>query len=197
MRGTQTRGALLRAGRRVLEQRGLHNTRIADIAAEAKVSVGSFYLQFENKEDLFRQLLIGVEDEVYGELVPVTPGSVNPAQRVAESNHLYLTAFRRNAAFWKVIEEASLLYPDTSAVLAERRTYYRSRSERAIRRWQVAGLIDLKLDPAVAASLLGAMTERLAYIWFVFNSSANIDIDIATDHLTTLWLNVLNVVDST
>ncbi len=187
----QTRGALLRAGRRVLERKGLHKTRISDITGEAGVSVGAFYKHFQNKEDLLRQLLITVEDEVYGELVPVRARSIDPAQRIHETNRLYLTAFNRNAAFWKSIEVAALGDPDLPDVLAERRHYYRSRTERAIVRWQQAGQVPADVDPATAAFLLGAMTERLAYLWFVFRKRD--DIDEATRDLTRLWLNYLSI----
>ena len=189
--GSRTRGALLRAGRRVLERKGLHKTRISDITKEAEVSVGTFYLHFENKDDLFRQLLITVEDEVYGELVPAEPGAVDPAQRIRQTNRLYLTAFKRNAAFWTCVEAAALEQPDLPGVLAERNRYYRSRTERAIARWQAAGQVAPEVDPATAAFLLGAMTERLAYLWYVFGHRD--DVDQATEDLTRLWLNYLGL----
>ncbi|WP_183407905.1 TetR/AcrR family transcriptional regulator [Nocardioides marmoriginsengisoli] len=191
--GFRTRGALLRAGRKVLEQKGLHKTRIADVAAEAGVAVGSFYVHFDNKEDLFRQLLIAVEDEVYGELSTVAPGTADPVQRILETNRLYLTAFKRNSRFWRVIEESVLLFPDAPSVLSERRVYYRSRTERAIRRMQQSGLVATTIEPAAAALILGAMTERLAYMWFVFDDRS--DLDDLTGYLTRLWLNLLGIDD--
>ncbi|MCR1783919.1 TetR/AcrR family transcriptional regulator [Nocardioides carbamazepini] len=188
----RTRGALLRAGRRVLERKGLHKTRVSDITKEAGVAAGTFYLHFENKDDLFRQLLITVEDEVYGELVPSrSGGSVDPAHRIRETNLLYLSSFKRNAGFWKSVEAAALGQPDLPDVLAERNRYYRSRTERAIARWQAAGEVSPDVDPATAAFVLGAMTERLAYIWYVFGHRE--DVDAAADDLTRLWLNYLGI----
>ncbi|GAA1510724.1 TetR/AcrR family transcriptional regulator [Nocardioides humi] len=188
----RTRGALLRAGRRVLERKGLHKTRVSDITKEAGVAAGTFYLHFENKDDLFRQLLITVEDEVYGELVPSrSGGSVDPAQRIRETNALYLSSFKRNSGFWKSVEAAALGQSDLPDVLAERNRYYRSRTERAIARWQAAGEVSPDVDPATAAFVLGAMTERLAYVWYVFGHRE--DVDAAADDLTRLWLNYLGI----
>ncbi|WP_440899717.1 TetR/AcrR family transcriptional regulator [Actinosynnema sp.] len=189
--GLRTRGALLRAGRQVLEQRGYHQTRIADITQQASTSVGTFYLHFKDKDELFRQLLIDVEDEVYGELSPRRTDTVDPAQRIEETNRLYLQAFQRNAQFWRVIEEASLSDPESRRVLDERLRLYRSRTERAIVRWQAGGFVDADLDPTLAAALLGSMTERCAYHWFVFGEAP--DLDTVSEHLTTLWLNLLGL----
>ncbi len=191
--GLRTRGALLRAGRQVLEERGYHQTRIADITRKANTSVGSFYLHFAGKYEIFRQLLIDVEDEVYGELTPRLSTSTDPRERIAETNRLYLRAFERNAQLWRVIEEASLSDPEPSRVLSERLRLYRSRTERAILRWQAAGDVDPDLDAALAAEMLGSMTERCAYHWFVFGTAP--DLDAATEQLTTLWLNMLGIDD--
>lgn len=189
--GLRTRGALLRAGRQVLEQRGYHQTRIADVTQQAGTSVGTFYLHFKGKYELFRQLLIDVEDEVYGELSPRLATTAAPRERIAETNRLYLQAFQRNAQLWRVIEEASLSDPEPGRVLNERLRLYRSRTERAILRWQASGDVEPDLDATLAAAMLGSMTERCAYHWFVFGNPP--DLEEATSHLTTLWLDMLGI----
>ncbi len=60
-RREQTRHDLLDAARRVLARHGFHRTKITDIAREAKVAVGTFYLYYQTKEALFLEL---VEDTV-------------------------------------------------------------------------------------------------------------------------------------
>src|SRR5438034_1066417 len=52
-RRERTRQDLLAAATRVLAEKGLHQTKIADIAAAADVGVGTFYLHFPDKETLF------------------------------------------------------------------------------------------------------------------------------------------------
>src|SRR5262245_34262017 len=52
-RRERTRQDLLGAAERVLAQKGLHQTKIADIAAAADVGVGTFYLHFPTKDALF------------------------------------------------------------------------------------------------------------------------------------------------
>jgi len=190
--GARTRGALLRAGRRVLEERGYHRTRISDITEAANISVGTFYLHFKDKDDLFRQLMITVEDEVFGELTPRQQSvTEDPPTRIAETNRLYLQAFERNAQFWRVIEEAALVEAGSEGILTERRRVYRARTVRAIMRWQAAGLIAPDLDAALAAATLGSMTERCAYHWYVFGSPP--ELEVATEQLTLAWLDLLGI----
>jgi len=51
-RRERTRQDLLAAATRVLAEKGLHRTKIADIAAAADVGVGTFYLHFPDKDSL-------------------------------------------------------------------------------------------------------------------------------------------------
>ncbi|MGF7124723.1 TetR/AcrR family transcriptional regulator [Rhodococcus sp. BE178] len=190
--GLRTRGSLLRAARRVFSERGFHQARVADITAEAGVSVGTFYRYFEDKNELFTNLIIDVEDEVYGELSSPVAGPDQPRARIAETNLLYLEAFQRNSDFWKVLGEAALSSAEARRALTDRRRYYQGRTCRAFTRWQDEGLIDANLDVDAAAAMLGAMTERCAYIWFVFGEPPALE--EASEHLTTLWLNALGVV---
>lgn len=48
----QTREKLLEAGRRIISKKGLDNTCVEEITAEAEVSKGTFYTYFKKKEDI-------------------------------------------------------------------------------------------------------------------------------------------------
>src|SRR5436309_3028711 len=52
-RRERTRRDLLAAAVRVLARKGLHHTKVADIAAAADIGVGTFYLHFPTKDALF------------------------------------------------------------------------------------------------------------------------------------------------
>ncbi|MCC6848122.1 MAG: TetR family transcriptional regulator C-terminal domain-containing protein [Deltaproteobacteria bacterium] len=56
-RRARTRSRLLAAAKRLLATRGLHGTKIADIAAAADVGTGTFYLYFPTKDALFADLV--------------------------------------------------------------------------------------------------------------------------------------------
>lgn len=74
--GRRTMTKLLDAGMQVLSERGYHAARVDDVVRIAKVSHGTFYLYFANKEDLFRALATRCAEEMTelaGSLGPITP----------------------------------------------------------------------------------------------------------------------------
>ena len=56
-RREKTRVDLLEAAERVIALKGYHQTRIADIATEADVGLGTFYLHFKTKNEIFIELI--------------------------------------------------------------------------------------------------------------------------------------------
>jgi AcrR family transcriptional regulator len=58
------REQVLRHAKRIFARKGYHRTNIADIVTRAQIARGTFYLYFQNKRDLFEELL----EQVLGEL---------------------------------------------------------------------------------------------------------------------------------
>ncbi|HET9952978.1 MAG TPA: helix-turn-helix domain-containing protein [Polyangiaceae bacterium] len=56
----QARSRLLNAAQRVFAERGLDRARVEEIAGEAGVSKGAFYLHFASKEEAFREVVTTV-----------------------------------------------------------------------------------------------------------------------------------------
>src|SRR3984893_4629037 len=56
-RREKTRLDLIQAAERVISRKGYHQARIADIATEADVGLGTFYLHFKTKNEIFIELI--------------------------------------------------------------------------------------------------------------------------------------------
>ncbi|HMB60996.1 MAG TPA: TetR/AcrR family transcriptional regulator, partial [Xanthomonadales bacterium] len=56
-RGRKTREKLLRAAEYEFGERGFHAVAINDITRRAGVALGTFYVYFESKEEIFRSLV--------------------------------------------------------------------------------------------------------------------------------------------
>jgi hypothetical protein len=65
------------------------------------------------------------------------------------------------------------------------------RGAESIRRWQQHGMVDERIDPAYAASALGSMVDRSAYVWIVLGEPY--DPDGAVVQLTRLYCNALGI----
>ena len=64
---------ILAAARRVFARQGFRGTTIADIAEEAKIALGTIYLYFPSKEDVFAALSQELHQIIAGALTDVSP----------------------------------------------------------------------------------------------------------------------------
>jgi AcrR family transcriptional regulator len=58
------RAQVLRHAKRIFARKGYHRTNVADIISRAGIARGTFYLYFQNKKDLFEELLQQVVSEL-------------------------------------------------------------------------------------------------------------------------------------
>jgi len=81
------REQVLRHAKRIFARKGYHRTNVADIIARAGIARGTFYLYFQNKKDLFEELL----EQVVGELTSrierlrIAPGRPDPVQQLRDN----------------------------------------------------------------------------------------------------------------
>lgn len=192
-RGIATRRALMDAGRRVFERDGFLDAKIADIAAQAGVAVGSFYTHFETKEDL----LAAVIEETTAMMLYPSMGSEGargePIDTIEKANRAYLDAYQEHAALMRVFEEVAAISDRFRTMREERARAFHNRNARAIRRLQASGLADPELDPRAASIALSTMVSRLAYAVFALGTIA-IEPDVLLQTVTRLWVNGLGLV---
>ncbi len=80
----QTRGRLLEAAKRVFSEKGYHGAQISHIIDEAGVARGTFYLHFRSKEEIFKELLKEVVEELKERIRVIDP-SGDPIQQITEN----------------------------------------------------------------------------------------------------------------
>ena len=80
----QTRGRLIEAAKRVFSERGYHNAQITHIIDEAGVARGTFYLYFKSKEEILKELLKEVVEELK-KRIRVVDLSGDPVEQVVEN----------------------------------------------------------------------------------------------------------------
>lgn len=81
-RREKTRVDLLEAAERVIARKGIHNTRISDIASEADVGLGTFYLHFKTKNEIFIELVASGAEHLRGQLTAAKSGHHDPADKL-------------------------------------------------------------------------------------------------------------------
>ncbi|MFB4167154.1 TetR/AcrR family transcriptional regulator [Virgibacillus sp. JSM 102003] len=75
---------LIEAGMRLFAEKGYHNTSIQEIASEAGVSKGAFYLYFQSKEDFITTAFHFYHDEITEQIKQVSEQNLEPRESLAK-----------------------------------------------------------------------------------------------------------------
>ena len=189
-RGQQTRARLLVAAQKVFERDGYLDARVADISAAANVAHGSFYTYFDSKEDIFREIVETVADDVYAALDAKDEGSA--AERISAANLRHIELYEQHAIVLGLIEQVGNL-AQFSELRRDMRRRSVERAERLIKRLKAEGDTTAEpMDPHVMATALVGMTDSFAYTWFVLGEPFNRAKALA--NLDAVWLRTLGIV---
>ncbi len=196
-KGVETRARLLHAAKETFEESGFLDARISDIAKRAGLSHGSFYHYFESKEEIFREVAKGIEDQLSAPLDNVIldhSSAATPHQRIEQAMRLHMATYQREARIMRVIEQVSRYDDHVKAARLEWHRLYSEGVEEAIRQLQRHGLADSDLDPVIAAAVLGSMTSRFPEMWFV-EGALDCSFERGVEQLTRVFVNALGLSD--
>lgn len=81
------RQQVLRHAKRIFARKGYHRTNVADIIARAGIARGTFYLYFQNKKDLFEELLQQVLSELSTRIlrIRIGAGEKDPVEQLRDN----------------------------------------------------------------------------------------------------------------
>ena len=105
-RGVARREQILRAAEAMIGEQGFSAASIADITRHAKTALGTFYIYFSSKEDVFRELVLEM-----GHLTrAVVTQAVADAPNRLDAERAVLKAFLRfvteRTSLYRIVEEA-------------------------------------------------------------------------------------------
>lgn len=203
-KGRRMRSQLLVAAREVFERDGYLNARVADIAAAAGASHGSFYTYFESKTEIFRSLvgeelerlytLLGSEPQV--RTAGPEPGT--PRRSVEEivagidrANRRFVEMYQQNAALLGLFEQVTSFDPEVRLLRMRVRRRMVDRVTASIRRMQAEGLVSTDLEAHYSASILVSMVNGIVHHWLVVGE--DFDGEVLVHTLTQLWAGALGM----
>ncbi len=190
-RGLRTRAKLISAARAEFERHGYLDTNIQGIAKRARVAYGTFYTYFASKEDVFAEVVSALTADFQAVAAAEPRAGSDPVSLITRANRGYLRAYRTNAPMMAIMEQVATFSPRLAAIRRGARRLWVGRSERAISRWQAEGLVPADIDPYYAATALGSMIDRSAYVWFVLGEP--FEESVAVEQLTKLYCNALGL----
>jgi AcrR family transcriptional regulator len=161
------RRAVLDAAEEVFAENGFHGARIQDIAARARVAVGTIYNHFEQKEDVFAALMLERGEEVYQEFLrrPDDPARFEPQfrarfQRVVQFLGRHV-AFFRIAAELGALAEGGLANTPFGELHRAQETRMQSESEAMLAQGIAEGALAPHPVGALAQYFSGALRQTL------------------------------------
>ena len=169
-RGAATRRKLLEGARQAFCDKGYHGARVSDIAANAGVAIGNFYRHFDNKNDIFLEILVPFFDGLL-EVTGRRPGdpSVETIEQLAERTERYISYYADHQQLFIAAYEAAAspqsdhFFP-TWLHLRDR---FFARSKAWLRGLADKGILPEETDIEFMAEALGAMNEHFVYIRIV------------------------------
>ena len=106
------RNAILDAAETVFAQRGFHGARIQDIAAQARIAVGTVYNHFAQKDDVLSALLEERTEEMLAQLLATDRAPTFEARLRARVASLLAYVEQHRAFFTVATEHGAQLFDD-------------------------------------------------------------------------------------
>jgi len=160
-RRARTRDEILRAATRILASKGLHETKIADIAAAADVGVGTFYLHFDTKEALFDAVVEDTVARLKAVIDAARVSSPDPVERVHRSNSAFCRFAADNREVFKAVFGHAAAFND---VIRRAQALFAADIEDTIRDGITRGVF-VAVAPAVAAQAVVGMATQMLSWW--------------------------------
>lgn len=183
-RKERTRQDLLAAAVSVLARKGFHDTKITDIAAEADVGVGTFYLHFETKDALFDALVDDTVRRLKTAVDDARLAVTDPIERLRAANQAFCRFAERNREVFRIVFGHSAAYHD---VIQRAQDLFAADIEDNIRDGVAAGAFASLPTDVAAQAIVGMATQVLSW----WTAHATVPITTLADSMTTIALHGL------
>ncbi len=192
-KGVRTRALILEAARRIFARDGYVAARMSDIADEAALSLGAVYRYFENKENVFSDLVLDIHEELFdASRARAHSLKVDPYGALYESNLGYLLHYFDNRDVMRCLVEAATVdarFRDQWWQMRGRHVQRFISVARASFGKRAFSGVDLEL----AADAMACMVEQAAYVWFANEAVATrlVVPEEAAAVLTRAWVRTI------
>ncbi|GAA1648868.1 TetR/AcrR family transcriptional regulator [Microbacterium flavum] len=193
-RGEATRRKLLEAAEQVFASLGYHEASIVKITERAGIGLGTFYLYFDSKQQIFEELVVDLNRRVRHSMSEAMAGASGriEAERAGFEGFFRFTA--AHPALYRIVREAEFVSPE---MLRLHYTRIVDGYEAGLRAAQRDGEVDAGLDPEVTAWALMGAGELIGMRYLLWerdeSGAAPTEMpDAIIDHMTRFIRNALD-----
>ena len=188
-KGKRTRAIMLNAARKVFAKHGYVGMRMADVAAEAKLSMGALYRYFKNKEDLFANLIEDIHEVLLeSSRASSTDFRSAPYAALLEANRGYLEHYYEYRDVMRAFFEAMTVHERYRKIWWQMRAHHVERFVYSLKKYH--GITEVNgVDATIITEAMASMVEQSAYCWYAQEElyAEHLPIEVATEAVTIIW----------
>lgn len=170
-RGLERREQILRAAEQVIGEQGFSAASIADITRTAGTALGTFYIYFKSKEEIFRELVLEMGQLTRTMVAEAIARAPNRLEAEREGLRAFLHFVQAHPALYRIVEEARFVDPDAY------RSYFTGFA-RAYERQLAAAVAEGEISPGdaeVRAWALMGIAKTLGERFVLWEDAPDID----------------------
>lgn len=178
-RGQRTRAKLLTAAEAVFATSGYHDASIVKITEEAGVGLGTFYVYFPGKKELFDQVVIDLNRRVRQAMSEASSAAATRLEAERAGFRAFFAFTAAHPALYSIVRQAEFVSPEAM------RAHYSSIVDGYIAGLQAAqakGEVR-DIDPTVAAWALMGAGELIGMRWVQWEQQAGGDPEGVPEHV--------------
>lgn len=175
----RTRKTIYKAAMELMNKKGFGNTTIAEISKKAKVSVGTFYLYYRSKEDIFLELYHKADAYFKNEVADQL------ADKKALDRIIIFFAYYGRYNHAQGLDAISQLYNTKNRLFIAKGRYMHVLLEKIIEEGQDGGELNTDMTPKEMADYLFIMARGTIYDWCLHDGEYDLERAI-TRHMKRL-----------
>ena len=170
-------------------RKGFFNSKVSEIAREAKVADGTIYLYFQNKDDILISLFEILMDSILLDISEKLAEEPDPREKIKLFARHHLQILRTNQEAAEVIQvELRQSTKFMKEYKNEKFLQYLNIISDIVKEGQRKGIFREDIVPGIAKrAFFGALDEMSRY--WVLSSKKQYDIDTAADQISGLFIN--------
>ena len=165
-KGQRTRKNILNCARKVFARAGYVTLRMSDVAEESGVSMGALYRYFQNKDDLFVNLIGDIHEQMFSaSRASEHDFAADPYQALLAANRGYLKHYHENRDVMRALIEAGTVDERFRDVWWQMRRRHIDRFVYALKTSHGIETVSGVSVRTVVESM-ASLVEQSAYTWF-------------------------------
>ena len=188
-KGQRTRKNILNCARKVFARAGYVTLRMSDVAEESGVSMGALYRYFQNKDDLFVNLIGDIHEQMFSaSRASEHDFAADPYQALLAANRGYLKHYHENRDVMRALIEAGTVDERFRDVWWQMRRRHIDRFVYALKTSHGIETVSGVSVRTVVESM-ASLVEQSAYTWFAQEelNDKPISVETAAQVVTRIW----------